>query len=182
MAHKNVTCEICGKDISTRGIARHMEAHSRKGEKAPVEAAVAEPEAESNPVSDGRFGEPTFKTDESDCPACKGHGVLIRKIDGVDAELQCGPCLGTGNKNLEHDYTNTNTNETETEMAAKKKASSKKSAAKAPKAPKAKAEKPVGRGRKLLLRLSHEEYAALQAKAAKLETTMADLLRTGALG
>ncbi len=67
-------------------------------------------------------------------------------------------------------------------MAAKKKTAkkvTKKSAAKKSDK-KVQTAEPIGRTRKLLLRLSVEEYANLEAKAAKLNTSMANHLRTSA--
>jgi hypothetical protein len=88
------------------------------------------------------------------------------------------------------DSSNHQTTEEDTQMAAKKK-TAKKTAAKKPAkqtvnaangSNKVKTAAPIGRERKLLLRLSVEEYEALQEKAAEKETSMANLLRTSALG
>ena len=67
-------------------------------------------------------------------------------------------------------------------MAAKKKSVKKRTVKKATTKPKTIVNAaPIGRTRKLLLRLSVEEYEALQAKAYKEGTPMANLLRTSAL-
>ncbi len=80
-------------------------------------------------------------------------------------------------KSGEFQAINTQTEESEdTNMAAKKKTAKKKSAAK-----KTAVAREPGRARKLLLRLSVEEYDQLQAKAAKQEVSMAHLLRSSAL-
>lgn len=72
----------------------------------------------------------------------------------------------------------TTTKEEDIEMATKK--ASKKSAKK--NGAVRKTAEPIGRERKLLLRLSKDEYNALQAKAEKQGTSMANLLRTSAIG
>ena len=111
---------------------------------------------------------------EDDCSKCKGHGKVIERTSGEPEELTCDACNGTGDANPEYEQNK------EAIMAAKKKSSKKTSKKVVEKTITTAA--PIGRERKLLLRLSVEEYDALQAKAAKQGTSMANLLRTSAIG
>lgn len=118
-----------------------------------------------------------------DCPKCKGHGQVIDRSDLTNPqEVQCSACNGTGEVTEEQ-----KTKIQEDIMASKKtakaaKAAKKSSGSKKTGNPAVKTAAPIGRERKLLLRLSVEEYDALQAKAAKQGTSMANLLRTSAIG
>lgn len=116
------------------------------------------------------------------------------QIDGIQAALNAAMKRGTSEQLTEQltdslrmtklsesgelpisESTNPNEQKEDT-MAAKKKT------AKKPAKKSVKTAAPVGRERKLLLRLSNDEYEALQTKAAKQETSMANLLRSSALG